>query len=232
MPCWLLEITVSQVVPARLGYGLEAHMPASGIHCLWVTWLCLSLQLLLDQPLLSASSSSAVKPALNGGYKQCDKNPTYCQCRLTNCNKCTTEYRMLHMHICMSIQFSSVAQSCPTLCDPMNRSTPGLPVHHQLPEFTQTHVHRVGDAIQPSHPLSSPSPPAPNPSQHQGLFQWVKSSHEVAKVLEFQLQHQSFQWTPRTDLLSDGLVGVIKDIFLFLGHEEGICPKAGNIASK
>ena len=66
---------------------------------------------------------------------------------------------------------SSVAQSCPTLCNPMNHSTPGLPVHHQLPEFTQTHVHQVGDAIQPSHPLSSPSPPAPNPSQHQGLFQ-------------------------------------------------------------
>ena len=100
-----------------------------------------------------------------------------------------------------SVQFSSVAQSCPTLCDPMNRSTPGLPVHHQLPEFTPTHVHQVGDPIQPSHPLSSPSPPAPNPSQHQGLFQWVNSSHEVAKVLEFQLQHQSFQWTPRTDLL-------------------------------
>ena len=70
-----------------------------------------------------------------------------------------------------SVQFSSVVQSCPTLCDPMNRSTPGLPVHHQLPDFTQTHAHRVGDAIQPSHPLSSPSPPAPNPSQHQGLFQ-------------------------------------------------------------
>ena len=70
-----------------------------------------------------------------------------------------------------SVQFSSVAQSCPTLCDPINCSTPGLPVHHQLPEFTQTHVHRVSDAIQPSHPLSSPSPPAPNPSQHQSLFQ-------------------------------------------------------------
>ena len=68
-------------------------------------------------------------------------------------------------------QIRSVAQSCPTLCDPMYRSTPGLPVHHQLPEFTQTHVHRVSDAIQPSHPLSSPSPPAPNPSQHQSLFQ-------------------------------------------------------------
>ena len=82
----------------------------------------------------------------------------------------------------------------------MNRSTPGLPVHHQLLEFPQTHVHRVGDAIQPSHPLSSPSPPAPNLSQHQGLFKWVSSSHPVAKVLEFQLQHQSFQWTPRTNL--------------------------------
>ena len=91
------------------------------------------------------------------------------------------------------VQFSSVAQSCPTLCDPMNRSTPGLPVHHKLPEFTQTHAHRVSDAIQPSHPLSSPSPPAPNPSQHHGLFQRVNSSHEVAKVLEFQLQHQFFQ---------------------------------------
>ena len=71
----------------------------------------------------------------------------------------------------LSVQFSSVAQLCPTLCDPMNRSMPGLPVHHQLLEFTQTLVHRVSDAIQPSHPLSSPSPPAPNPSQHQSLFQ-------------------------------------------------------------
>ena len=110
-------------------------------------------------------------------------------------------------HQLSSVQFSSVAQSFPTLCDPMNRSTPGLPVHHQLLEFTQTHGHRVGDAIQPSHPLSCPSPPAPNPSQHQDLFQWVSSSHQVAKVLEFQLQHQFFQWTPRTDLLQDGLVG-------------------------
>ena len=84
-------------------------------------------------------------------------------------------------------QFSSVAQSCPTLCKHMNHCTLGLPVHHQLPAFTQTQVHRVSDAIQPSHPLSSPSSPAPNPSQHQSLFQWVNSSHEVAKVLEFQV---------------------------------------------
>ena len=82
-----------------------------------------------------------------------------------------------------SVQISSVAQSCPTLCDPMNRSTPGFPVNHQLPEFTQTHVHRVSDAVQPSHPLSSPSSPASNPSQNQSLFQWVNSSHEVAKLL-------------------------------------------------
>ena len=90
----------------------------------------------------------------------------------------------------------SVAQSGPALCNPMNHSTLGLPVHHQLQEFTQTHVHWVGDAIQPSHPLLSPSPPALNLSQHQGLFQWVSSLHQVAKVLEFQLQHQSFEWTP------------------------------------
>ena len=106
-----------------------------------------------------------------------------------------------------SVQFNSVAQSCLTLCDPMNRSTPGLPVHHQLPEFTQTHVHRVGDATQPSHPQSSPSPPAPDPSQHHSLFQRVNSSHEVAKVLEFQLLHHSFQRNPRVDLLQNGLVG-------------------------
>ena len=92
-----------------------------------------------------------------------------------------------------TVQFSSVAQSCPTLCDPMDYSTPGFPVHHQLLELAQTHVHQVGDAMQPPHPLSSPSPPAPNLSQHQGLFQGVSSSHQVAKVLEFQLQHQSFQ---------------------------------------
>ena len=104
-------------------------------------------------------------------------------------------------------QFSSVAQSCLTLWDPMNRSMPGLPIHHQLPEFTQTHVHWVDDAIQPSHPLSSPSLPAPDPSQHQSLFKRVISSHEVAKVLEFQPQHHSFQRNPRADLLQNGLVG-------------------------
>ena len=99
-----------------------------------------------------------------------------------------------------NIQFSSVTQSCPTLCDPMDFSTPGLPVHHQLPEFTQTHVHWVSDAIQPSHPLSSPSPTF-NLSQHQGLLKWVSSLHQVAKELEFQLQQSLLpmntqDWSP------------------------------------
>ena len=105
------------------------------------------------------------------------------------------------------VQFSSVAQSCLTFCNSMDGNTPRFPVHHQFPEPIQTHVHRVGDAIQSSHPLSSPSPPAFNLSQHQGLFKWGGSSHQVAKLLEFQLQHQSFQWIFKTDFLWDGLVG-------------------------
>ena len=110
----------------------------------------------------------------------------------------------------VQVQFSSVAQSCLTLCNPMDCSTSGFPVHHQLPEPTQTHVHHVGDAIQPSHPLSSPSPPTFDLSQHQGLFQWVSSWHQVAKVLEFQfqLQPQSFQWIIQ-DWFPLGLTGWI-----------------------
>ena len=100
-----------------------------------------------------------------------------------------------------SVQFSSIVQSCLTLCNPKHCNTSGFPVLHQLPELAQTHVHQVSDAIQPSHPLSSPSPPAFNLSQHQGLFKWVSSSKQVAKVLESQLQHQSFQWIFRTDFL-------------------------------
>ena len=100
-----------------------------------------------------------------------------------------------------SVQFSSLALLCLTLCDPMDCSPPNFPVHYQLLELTQTLVHWVGDAIQPSHPLSSPSSPAFNLSCHLGIFKWVSSSHQVAKVLEFQLQHQSFQWIFRTDFL-------------------------------
>ena len=100
-----------------------------------------------------------------------------------------------------SVQFSSVAQSCPALCTPMDCSTPGPLVHHQRLELTQIHVHWASDAIQPSHLLSSPSPLAFNLSQHQGLFKWVSCLHQVAKVLEFQLQRQSFLWIFRIDLL-------------------------------
>ena len=105
------------------------------------------------------------------------------------------------LYIFTSVQFSSVTQSCLSLCDLMDCRMPGFPVHHQLPELTQTHAHRVGDNIQPSHLLSAPSPPAFNLSQHQGIFKWVSSSHQVAKVLEFQLQHQSFQRIFRADFL-------------------------------
>ena len=104
----------------------------------------------------------------------------------------------------LTVQFSSVTQSCPTLCNPMDCSTPGFPLHHQLPELTQT-VCWVGDAIKPSHPLSCPSPPTFNLSQHLGLFKWVSPSHQVSKVLEFQLQHQFFQWIFRNDFLCDPL---------------------------
>ena len=113
----------------------------------------------------------------NQRWKTCYEVPEREELQLTNCGySCNGE---------SSIQFSSVAQSCPTLCHPMDCSTLGPPIHHQLPEFTQTHLYWVGDAIQPS--------PAFHLSQHQGLFHWISSSHEAAKVLEFQLQHQSFQ---------------------------------------
>ena len=130
----------------------------------------------------------------------------------------------------VSVQCSSVTQSCPTLWDPMDYSTPVFPVHHQLLEFTQIHVHWVSDAIQPSHPLSSPSPPAPNPSQLQGLFKWVNSLHEVAKVLEFQLQHQSFQWifrliSLRMDLLDLLAVqGTLKSLLQHHSSKTSILP--------
>ena len=116
---------------------------------------------------------------------------------------CIYIYIYMYRYTCLwsLLTFSSVTQSCPTLWDLVDCSTPGLPDHHQLLELAQTHVHRVSDAIQPPHSLLSLSPPAFNLSQHQGLFQWLSSSHQVAKLLEFQLQHQSFQWIFRTDFL-------------------------------
>ena len=113
----------------------------------------------------------------------------------------------------LSVQFSSIAQSCPTLFHPMNRSNPCLPVHHQLPEFNQIHVHRLGDFIQPSHPLSSPSPPAPNPSQHQGLFQWVNSSHQWPKFWSF-----SFSISPSNE--HTGLISFRMDWLDLLAVQE------------
>ena len=124
------------------------------------------------------------------------------QCCVSFC--CTTVYQYIDdflLWISFPFQFSSVAQLSLTLCDPMDCNMPGLPVHHQFPELAQTHVHQVSDATQPSHPLSSPFPPTFNLSQHQGLFQCVTSLHQVVTVLEFQLQHQSFQWIFRVDFL-------------------------------
>ena len=117
-----------------------------------------------------------------------------------------------------SVQFSSVSQSCLTLCHPIDWNTPGLPVHHQLLELAQTRVHQVGDAIEPSHPLSSP--PSLNLSQHQGLLKWGSFSHQVAKVLEFQLQHQSFQWKSgiisfRTDWFDLDVQGTLKSLLQY-----------------
>ena len=145
-----------------------------------------------------------------------------CLLQLLNCRQIPYHWATGEAQQTCSVQFSSVQLlSRVWLCDPMNRSTPGLRVHHQLPEFTQTHVHRVSDAIQPSHPLSSPYPPAPSPSQHQNLFQGVNSSHEVAKVLEFQLRHHSLQkksqgwspseWTGWISLQSNGLSRVFSN---------------------
>ena len=144
--------------------------------------------------------------------------------------------------IIRSDQIRSIAQSCPPLCDPMNplcdpmnRSTPGLPIHHHLPEFTQTHVHRVSDAIQPSHPLSSPSPPAPNPSQHQSLFQWVNSAwggqstgvSALASFLPKKSQGWSpSQWTGWISLQSKGLSTVFSNTTVQKHHFFGTQPSS------
>ena len=123
---------------------------------------------------------------------QCQYPAAIFYCSFCKCSIKGTWVKYTHI-LCIITQFSSVAHSCLTLCDPMNCSMPGLPVHHQCPGLTQTHVHQVSDAIKSIHPLSSPSPPALNASQNQSLFQWVGSSHQVTTVLELQLHYQSFQ---------------------------------------
>ena len=157
-------------------------------------WSTLPSSLPLSHPTYWAllGSSSCILPTLLVASRVCSPSSLISSARLINLSALFTSTGsaitcVLITAIQVSDQIRSVAQSCPTLHDPMNRSMPGLPVQYQLPEFTQTHVHRVSDAIQPSNPLSSLSPPAPNPSQHQSLFQWVNSSHEVATVLAFQL---------------------------------------------
>ena len=155
---------------------MDCSPPVSSVHGILqaraLEWAAMSSSRASSPPRIKPSS-----PALAGGF-------------LT-----TEPWAKSH-----SQRFSSFAQLCLTVCNPMDCNMPGLSVHHQLPEFMQTHVHWVGDAIQASYPLSSPSH-AFNLSQHQGLFQGASSSHQVAKVLEFQLQHQSFQWIFRTDFL-------------------------------
>ena len=163
----------------------SSHPPLSRSPCLHVRSPCLCLYS------CPANITQHKKEWNRIIWSDVDEQPRVCH---SEWSKSEREKQILY-------QFSSVAQSHPPFWDPMDCSMPGLPVHHQLLEFTQTHVRWVGDAIQTSHPLSSPSPPAFDLSQHLGLFQWVSSSSQVAKVLEFQLQHQSFQWTFRTDLL-------------------------------
>ena len=177
MSCQLLSLPRFALTFGLLGIALEI-----------ITWIWKSG----PRPCYSLSF-----PPFLGRWLCCSSLPysfwLYFSLYFPSCSHCRVGANYL-VHHC---GFSSVIQSCPTLCDPMGCSTPGFPVHHQLPELTQTHVHWVGDAIQPSHP----SPPAFNHSQHQGLFTCVSSSHQVAKVLEFQLQHQSFHWIFRTDFL-------------------------------
>ena len=190
-------------VPPYLPKFVQVH-----IHCTSDTSQpaihpCKTLHTDIHSSIIDDSQTLKKKKKPDGHQQLNDKqNIIYLYNRILfyHTKECNTHMRVSQPQF-SSVQFSSVAQSCLTLCDPMNCSTPGLPVHYQLMEPTQIHVHWVGDAIQPSHPLSSPSPPVLNLSQHQGLFKWVSSLHQVAKVLEFQLQHQSFQWTPRTDFL-------------------------------
>ena len=162
--------------PGREKWSMRRPLMSSGII------ICYSNQVIEH---ILAETSCRPGLALGGEWNNTD--------HLSCLGSCALALLLSSLILSSSSSCFSVPQTCPSLCDPMNRSTPALPVHYQLPKFTQTDVHRVGDAIQPSHPLSSPSPPAFNPSQHQGLFQSVCSSHQVAKVLEFQLQHQSFQ---------------------------------------
>ena len=177
-----------------------AFLPRSKSHL--ISWLQSLSAVILEPPKIKSATISTVSPSISHEVMGPDAMNQNCQAFNNSYALNLLEVFKLKMdfsYICSSV--SSVTQSCLTLWGPMHCSTTDLHVYHQLPEFTQTHVHWVGDAIQPSHLVSSPSPPTFNLSQHQGLFKWVSSSHQVAKVLELQFQHQSFQWMFRTDFL-------------------------------
>ena len=163
-----------------IGFAIHQHESAMGVHVFPI----LNPPSLLPPRTIPLGHSSAPTPSIR--YPASNLDWRFISHMILYMFQCHSP-KSSHPHP-LPVQFSSVAQLCPTLCDPMNHSTPGLPVHHQLPEFTHTHILRVSDAIQPSHSLSSPSPPAFILSQHQGL-----SLHQVAKVLEFQLQYHPFQ---------------------------------------
>ena len=173
----------------------KGFVPPQGLA--WFHWLCC----------YQLDSQQLAQPLGKSGGKQTLTTPSVVsRDPARNAKPQTSDLFQNHcIWICIltrsTIQFSSVTQSCLTLCDPMDCNIAGFPVHHQLSELAQTHVHWVGDVIQPSHPMSSPSPPAFNLSQHQGLFKWVSSSHQVANVLDLQLQYQPFQWIFRTNFL-------------------------------
>ena len=166
MTCLLKNLYAGQDAIVRTGHGTtDRFQIGKGVCQGCILSPCL-FNLYAEYIMRNAGLEEA-----QAGIKIAGRNINYLRYADDTTLMAESEEELKNLLMKVKIQFSSVAQSCPTLCDPMNRSTPGLPVHHQLPEFTQTHIHQVGDAIQPSHPLLSPSPPALNPSQHQGLFQ-------------------------------------------------------------
>ena len=189
-----------------INFFFPVFISVQSLSCVWLfatpwTVACTSLPVTNSQSLLKLMSTNSVMPSNHLILCHPLLLPSIFPWIRVISSESVPCIRWPKVHVISRVQFSSVAQPCLTLCNPMDCSRPGLPVHHQCPELAQTHVHQVNDAIQPSHPLSFPSPPAFNLSQHQGLFKWVSSLHPVAKALEFQLQHQSFQGIFRTDLL-------------------------------
>ena len=187
----------SSTVPSRY-YSKKSHLKDSIYFWMYILILAAQQQIISKCHICSSSCSGSKLWSQTSFLSFCHSQHLIHQ----NLSSLQSKYMQslctsLHPHLLQtpavlsSFQFSSVTQSCPILCNPMECSMPGFPVLHQLPEPTQTHVHSVGNTIQPSHPLSFPSPPTFNLSQHQSLFQWVSSSHHVPKVLKFQLQHQS-----------------------------------------